>query len=102
MFNSVAYGLGNKGCSACDGLISVAPNGDILPCSSFADSVGNLLEEDFALIWHSQKAKNFRAKYLAHPVCKECEEFSICNGACPLYWQHLGFDELNPATRGEL
>jgi len=100
MFNSIAHGLGNKGCSACDGLISVAPNGDILPCSSFAHSVGNLLEEDFASIWQSQKARNFRAKYLAHPVCKECEEFSICNGACPLYWQHLGFDELIPAARG--
>lgn len=94
MFNSVAYGLGNKGCSACDGLLSIAPNGDILPCSSFADSVGNLLKENFSAIWDSQKAKNYRGKNLAHPVCKKCEDFSICNGACPLYWQHLGFDEL--------
>jgi radical SAM protein with 4Fe4S-binding SPASM domain len=94
MFNSVAHGLGNKGCSACDGLLSVAPNGDILPCSSFADSVGNLLKEDFSAIWKSQKAKNYREKYLAHPACKKCEDFSICNGACPLYWQHLGFAEL--------
>lgn len=94
MFNSVAYGLGNKGCAACDGLLSAAPNGDILPCSSFADSVGNLLKEDFSTIWESRKAKNYREKYLAHPVCKKCADFSICNGACPLYWQHLGFDEL--------
>ena len=100
MFNSIAHGLGNKGCSTCDGLLSVAPNGDILPCSSFAESVGNLLEEDFDSIWQSQKARNFRAKYLAHPVCKECEDFSICNGACPLYWQHLGFDELIPVVQG--
>ena len=94
MFNSVAHGLGNKGCSACDGLISVAANGDILPCSSFADSVGNLLAEDFAAIWESPKATNYREKYLAHAMCKECDEFAVCNGACPLYWQHLGFDEL--------
>ncbi|MBD3239560.1 MAG: radical SAM protein, partial [Chitinivibrionales bacterium] len=43
LFNTVANGLGNKGCSACDGLLSVAPNGDVLPCASVADSVGNLL-----------------------------------------------------------
>ncbi|MCK5058274.1 MAG: radical SAM protein [Candidatus Aminicenantes bacterium] len=94
MFNSIAYGLGNKGCSTCDGLLSVAANGDILPCSSFADSVGNLLTDDFSYTWESQKAKNYREKYLAHPVCKECEDFSICNGACPLYWRHFGFAEL--------
>lgn len=94
MFNSIAHGLGNKGCSACDGLISIAPNGDILPCSSCADSVGNLLKEDFHAIWESQKAKNYREKYFAHPGCKECADFSICHGACPLYWQHFGFAEL--------
>ncbi len=94
LFNSVAHGLGNKGCSACDGLISVAPNGDILPCSSCADSVGNLLKEDFQALWESQKAKNYREKYFAHPGCKECADFSICNGACPLYWRHFGFAEL--------
>jgi radical SAM protein with 4Fe4S-binding SPASM domain len=94
MFNSIAHGLGNKGCSACDGLISVAANGDVLPCSSFADSVGNLLREDFAAIWESRKAKDYRVKFLAHPDCKECRHFAVCNGACPLYWQHLGFEEL--------
>lgn len=94
MFNSVAYGLGNKGCSACDGLLSVAANGDILPCSSFADKVGNLLSEDFSATWESRKAKNYRKKSLAHPVCRACRDFSICNGACPLYWRHFGFDEL--------
>lgn len=50
MFNSIVHGLGNKGCSACDGLISVAPNGDILPCSSYAERMGNLLRQDFSTI----------------------------------------------------
>ncbi|NIS63718.1 MAG: radical SAM protein, partial [Gemmatimonadales bacterium] len=40
MFNPVAHGLGNKGCSACDGLLSVAANGAVLPCASYDEPVG--------------------------------------------------------------
>jgi len=94
MFNSVAHGLGNKGCSACDGLLSVAANGDVLPCSSFAHPVGNLLSRDFTSIWQSPDAQYYRVKGFAHSMCKACEHFDICNGACPLYWEHMGFQEL--------
>lgn len=96
MFNSILHNLGNKGCSACDGLISIAPNGDVLPCASYADPVGNLLKQDFTAIWQSVGAARYRAKSLAHPGCKSCDHFHICNGACPLYWQHMGFTELTP------
>ena len=96
MFNSILHNLGNKGCSACDGLISVAPNGDVLPCASYADPVGNLLKQDFNAIWQSVRAARYREKSLAHSGCKTCDQFHICNGACPLYWQHMGFAELSP------
>ena len=95
LFNSIPHGLGNKGCSACDGLISVAPNGDVLPCASYDESVGNLLKQNFETIWQSVNAIKFRTKSLAHNICKKCEDFHICNGACPLYWRVIGFDELN-------
>ena len=94
MFNSVAHGLGNKGCSACDGLLSVAANGDVLPCASYDESVGNLLEQDVEAVWESRRATQHREKFLAHPECRECPEFEICHGACPLYWRELGFGEL--------
>ncbi len=94
MFNSIVNGLGNRGCSACDGLISIAPNGDVLPCSSCDDSVGNLLEEDFDAVWQSPKATYYREKRFAYPGCRTCEHFYICNGACPLYWRQMGYDEL--------
>ncbi|MGD2092041.1 MAG: radical SAM protein [Candidatus Aminicenantes bacterium] len=102
MFNSITHSLGNKGCSACDGLISIAPNGEVLPCASFADPVGNFLQQEFTSIWQSLNAKKYREKSLAHPRCQRCEHFHICNGACPIYWQHMGFDELTtlpPAAR---
>lgn len=96
MFNSILHNLDNKGCSACDGLISIAPNGDVLPCASCADPVGNLLKQDFNDVWQSIRAARYREKALAHTGCKTCTHFHICNGACPLYWQHMGFDELSP------
>jgi radical SAM protein with 4Fe4S-binding SPASM domain len=94
MFNSIVHGLGNKGCSACDGLISVAANGDVLPCASFDESVGNLLQNDFKAIWNSEKAVHYRDKQMAHELCKGCEDFHICNGGCPLYWRQIGYAEL--------
>jgi radical SAM protein with 4Fe4S-binding SPASM domain len=94
MFNSIIHGLGNKGCSACDGLISIAPNGDVLPCASFDDSVGSFLSEDFRALWQAAKTVRYRDKDFAHSKCKKCEYFGICNGACPLYWRHTGYDEL--------
>lgn len=97
LFNSITHGLGNKGCSACDGLLSVGANGDVLPCASYNDSVGNLLTQDFDAIWQSRKAVMYRRKALAHDSCKRCEHFAICNGACPLYWRQVGFEELEAA-----
>ena len=94
MFNPVVHGLGNKGCSACDGLISVAANGDVLPCASYDRSVGNLLEQGVDDVWAGGLAASFRDKELAHPQCRACDSFAVCNGACPLYWRHMGFDEL--------
>ena len=94
MFNTITNELGNKGCAACDGLISIAPNGDILPCSSYDEPVGNLKEKDFPEIWQGSQATYFRDKEYAHEICQSCEHLAVCNGACPLYWRNMGYDEL--------
>jgi radical SAM protein with 4Fe4S-binding SPASM domain len=102
LFNSVLHGLGNKGCSACDGLISVAPDGGVRPCAAYPESVGNLPRDGFAQIWTSQRARAFRRKDLAPGECRDCEDFVVCNGACPLYFQHQGCAELTTLHVGEL
>lgn len=94
LFNTVAHRLGNKGCAACDGLLSVSPAGDVLPCSSWAEPVGNLLREDFRAVWDSARAKALRAKEDAPRGCRGCGDFALCQGACPLYWRHFGEGEL--------
>lgn len=98
LFNPIRRGLGNKGCAACDGLLSVAPDGAVLPCSSCPDPVGNLLRQEFAAIWQSPKARAYREKRFAPPGCRACEHFAVCHGACPLYWQSLGLAELPRAN----
>ncbi len=101
LFNPIAHGLGNKGCSACDGLLSVAPNGDVLPCSSWPEPVGNLLAEGARAVWASERARACREKRHAPPACRGCADFAACQGACPLYFRHLSDSELSaPAAAG--
>jgi len=101
VFNPVAKGLGNKGCAACDGLLSLAPNGDILPCSSYPKPMGNILEHkgSFRELWESGPFKFFQKKGFAHDLCKKCEDLAVCNGGCPLYWEKAGYKELLEAGR---
>ena len=96
VFNPVAKGLGNKGCAACDGLLSLAPNGDILPCSSYPKPMGNILEHkgSFRALWESGPFRFFQEKAFAHELCKKCEDLAVCNGGCPLYWEKAGYKEL--------
>lgn len=95
LFNPVTAGLGSKSCGAASGLLSVSPSGEVLPCSSFSGSLGNILKKSFARIWDSRAAKYFRNKEFIPPVCKKCDISGICQGACPLYWDAKGgFDEI--------
>lgn len=98
IYNPVARGLGNKSCAAADGLLSVAPSGDVLPCSSYPESLGNLLERDFGDIWFSERAAHFKNKRYAPEACAGCASFTACQAACPLYWAYAGYGELERAA----
>lgn len=99
LFNPLTAGLGNKGCSACEGLLSVDPVGNVLPCSSWPEPVGNLLEEGFKSVWFKKKSKWIRAKEAAPKECKSCKYFVPCQGACPLYFKVHGCGELHNAWK---
>lgn len=101
MFNPVQAGLGGKSCACVDGLISVSPAGELLPCSSFERGIGNLLRQPFEQVWNSRTARYWRNKEFLPPVCTRCDIREICCGACPLYWdQRRGFDELRGLAPG--
>ncbi len=97
LFNPAQHGLGSQSCSAADGLLSIAPDGAVLPCSSFEEGIGNLLAEDFATLWNRRSARYWRDKEFLPPGCEECELSHLCCGACPLYWDEQGtFAEIAP------
>jgi radical SAM protein with 4Fe4S-binding SPASM domain len=93
-YNPIARGLGNKSCAAMDGLLSVSPTGDVLPCSSYALPMGNLLKQPFREIWFSDQALHFKNKLYAPAECAGCEGFTACQAACPLYWEYAGTEEI--------
>jgi radical SAM protein with 4Fe4S-binding SPASM domain len=100
LFNPVAHGLGSQSCSAADGLLSIAPDGSVLPCSSFERGVGNLLQEPFDTVWNRRTAKYWRHKEFLPPGCRDCDLADLCCGACPLYWDEQGdFAEIADHSR---
>ncbi len=98
LFNPIAEGLGNKSCAACDGLLSVAPDGGLRPCSSHPETIGNLLRDGFHAVWNSVRARYFKEKGFAPAPCRTCEDFAPCACACPLYWERRGYGELEQAS----
>ncbi len=95
-FNPISRGMGNKSCAAADGLLSVAPDGSVLPCSSWDEPLGNLQRDDFSTLWFSEGASFYKQKRFAPEVCRSCGSFVPCQGACPLYWR---FTRSSPLPR---
>lgn len=95
VFNPVLHGLGAKSCACVDGILSVSPAGDVLPCSSFEQGLGSLLERSYGRIRRGRKARWWRRRRWVPPVCRGCADVDLCAGACPLYWDQAGsFAEL--------
>ncbi len=95
IFNPVLHGLGAKSCACVDGIVSVDPTGEVLPCSSFETGIGSLVRQPFHRLYASRKARYWRDKRFVPPVCEGCEHEDLCGGACPLYWDAAGsFGEL--------
>lgn len=101
LFNPVQANLGSKSCACVDGLISVNPAGELIPCSSFERGIGDLLHQPFEKVWYSRTALYWRRKEFVPPVCQRCEIRDICCGACPLYWDERGsFTDIQETAPG--
>ncbi len=82
--NPLQFGLGVKSCTA--GLINacVGPNGDVYPCQSYFESLGNILTKPWQKIWHHPLAEKLRKREYAPDKCRGCSDLQVCGAGCPL------------------
>ncbi len=70
--------------------------GDVYPCTSLIDhrfKVGNLRERTLETIWNDPKMTEIARfpREQIHGHCRECEQFSVCRGACRgVTYSHTG------------
>lgn len=87
-FDPVQNGLGVKSCSAALINMCIGPNGDVYPCQSYFESLGNILRDRWAKIWNHPTAIKIRNREYVEDKCKECDQLQICGGGCPLELQN--------------
>lgn len=71
------------GCQAGNSLGHITVNGDVWPCSSWPQPLGNLLQQELAAIWDSTARYRVRTEIAAEPAdCAGCRDYQICFGGC--------------------
>ena len=83
-FNPLTMDLGVKQCTAAKYNMCVEPNGDVIPCQSFYQPLGNILEDDWDTIYNNELAREIRDREYAPARCRECPDLEICGAGCPL------------------
>lgn len=96
-FNPMQLDLGVKGCTAALYNMCVEPNGDVIPCQSYYQSLGNLLENSWKEIWENPLALQLRNRSDVPEGCRTCEFLPECGGGCPLARDYQSIDPIqNP------
>jgi len=86
----IGLGLGPRTCNAGEYSICIEPNGDVLPCQSYYQSAGNILDDPWDEIWNSELFRSFRYRREDPQAaglpeeCWNCELLRICGGGCRL------------------
>ncbi len=72
---------GSKGCIAGQLIVLIDVDGEVLPCSYFPKSAGNIKEKPFKEIWeNSELLKELRDFKKYKGRCGSCEYINVCGG----------------------
>ncbi|MCJ7797663.1 MAG: radical SAM protein, partial [Thermoleophilia bacterium] len=82
--NPIEMGFGAKSCSAAAHNMTIQPDGSVLPCQSWPEIIGNILNDPWGHIWSNPICRQLRNRELASPLCHTCDDFETCGGGCPL------------------
>lgn len=84
-FDPVAHDLGIKGCTAAYYNMCIEPNGDVIPCQSYYQSLGNILTDNWQTIWKHPLAESLRNRNNLPDKCVDCSLLVECGAGCPLH-----------------
>ncbi len=83
-FDPIQLGLGVKGCTAALYNMCVEPDGSVIPCQSYYQPLGNILEQPWHAIWEHELAVRLRQRLDLPVACTACDLLQECGGGCPL------------------
>jgi len=83
-FDPMDLSLGVKACTAALYNMCIEPDGTVLPCQSYYEGLGNILEQDWKQIWNHDLAVSLRERKMAPAKCAGCALLTECGGGCPL------------------
>ncbi len=83
-FDPMQLELGVKGCTAALYNMCVEPDGSVIPCQSFYESLGNILSDPWKAIWNHDRAHWLRDRKYTRQECSDCALLPECGGGCPL------------------
>lgn len=83
-FDPVLLDLGVKGCTAALYNMCIEPDGNVIPCQSYYQAVGNILVDPWDAIWKNDLCVSLRERKNVPEKCNSCNLLSECGGGCPL------------------
>ncbi len=84
-FDPTQMDLGVKGCTAALYNMCIEPDGAVIPCQSYYESLGNFLTTPWENIWNHDLALSLRERKNLPEKCNNCSLLPECGGGCPLY-----------------
>ena len=88
-FDPLALDLGVKGCTAALYNMCVEPDGKVLPCQSYYQSLGSLLDDQWDSIWNHPLSVRLRERKGLPQKCDGCGLLPECGGGCPLQFEPM-------------
>lgn len=83
-FDPMQLQLGVKGCTAALYNMCIEPDGSVIPCQSYYESLGNFLTSSWDSIWNHELAVRLRERKYVPFDCLPCPLLTECGGGCPL------------------